>query len=85
MLNDGRPTRYHIVRNTSSRIDLSISSSNLARVGEWDVIESYTLGSDHYPILCRFGRDLRREVEKKVPDITFLRLNEIHFRRECIA
>lgn len=46
---------------------MSIASSNLARVGEWDVIESYTLGSDHYPILCRFGRDLRREVEKKAP------------------
>lgn len=71
VLNDGRPTRYHIVRNTSSHIDLSIASSNLARVGEWDVIETYTLGSDHYPILCRFGRDLRREVEKKVPRYNF--------------
>ncbi|KAI2646986.1 Gag-Pol polyprotein [Labeo rohita] len=61
VLNDGRPTRYQIVRNTSSHIDLSIASSNLTRVGEWDVLDSYTMGSHHYPILCRFGRDLRSE------------------------
>lgn len=59
MLNDGRPTRYHIVSNTYSHIDLTIASSNLARIGEWSVIDFYTLGSDHYPILCRFDRDLR--------------------------
>lgn len=62
MLNDGRPTSYHIVSNTCSHIDLSIASSNL--IGEWDVIDFYTMGSVHYPILYRFGRDLRREVEK---------------------
>ena len=59
MINDGRLNRYDILRNTCSQIDLSIASSNLARTGEWDVMDKYTLGSDHYPIICKFGRDLR--------------------------
>lgn len=65
LLNDGRPTRFNIVKNTCSHLDLSITSSNLARVGEWDVMDRYTLGSDHYPILCRFGRNLIVEVEER--------------------
>ena len=59
VINDGRPTTYDILRNICSQIDLSIASSNLARTGEWDVMDKYTLGSDHYPIICKFGRDLR--------------------------
>ena len=71
MLNDERPSRYNIVRNTCSHVDLSIASLNLARIGEWDAMDRYTLCSDHYLILCRFCRDLRREVEKKVPRYNF--------------
>ena len=39
VINDGRPTRYDILRNRCSHIDLSIASSNLSRIGEWDVMD----------------------------------------------
>lgn len=71
VINDGRPTRYDILRNRCSHIDLSVASSNLSRIGEWDVMDKHNLGSDHYPIICRFGRDLKREVEEKVPKYNF--------------
>ena len=60
VLNDGRPTRYDIARNTSSHLDLLIASPSLARVGGWEVLGS-NMGSDHYPVLGKFGRELRRE------------------------
>jgi hypothetical protein len=34
-------------------------------------MDKYTLVSDHYPIICRFGKDLRRVVEEKVPKYNF--------------
>lgn len=84
VLNDGRPTRYQIVRNTCSHIDLSIASSNLARVGEWDVLDSYTMGSDHFPILCRFGRELRNEVEEIVPRYNFSQARWDKFQEKAL-
>ena len=71
VITDGRPTRYDILRNSFSHIDLSIASSNFSRIGEWDVMDKHKLRSDHYPIICRFGRDLRREVEETVPKYNF--------------
>jgi len=83
VLNDGRPTRYDIGRNTCSHIDLSIASSNLARIGEWDVLNSYTMGSDHCPILCRFGRDLRREVEENALRYNFTQANWDKYQKKA--
>lgn len=40
VINDGKPTRYHTGKNTHSHKDLPIASSNLARVGEWDTLDS---------------------------------------------
>jgi len=80
MINDGRPTRFHILRNTCSHIDLSFASSNLARVGDWDIMDRYTLGSDHYPILCRFGRDLTVEMEEQVSRYNFSKANWAEFQ-----
>lgn len=57
-LNDGRPTRFNIQTGAVSCIDLALATSNLARVGEWDSFEQYTMGSEHFPILLRFGKAL---------------------------
>lgn len=60
-LNDGRPTRFDIRTGNVSCIDLALASSELARVGEWDCLDRYTIGSDHYPILLRFGKTILSE------------------------
>ena len=33
-------------------------SSECARVGEWDNLDRYSMGSDHFPILLKFGKTL---------------------------
>lgn len=82
VINDGRPTRYNIARNTSSHLDLTIASPSLARVGEWKVMDTNNLGSDHYPILSNFGGDFRREErERGYLDITSLGPSGIGFRK----
>ena len=60
-VNDGRPTRFEIRTGAVSCVDLAIASSELARVGEWDSMDRYTLGSVHFPILLRFGKTLVEE------------------------
>ena len=49
-LNTGESTRYNITHNTSSTIDLSISSHRLASHANCEVIQD-TCGSDHFPVL----------------------------------
>ena len=49
-LNTGESTRYNITHNTSSTIDLSISSHRLASHANCAVIQD-TCGSDHFPVL----------------------------------
>ena len=80
VLNDGRPTRYNILSNTLS-IELSFATSNLARVGEWDVMDRYSMGSDHYLIYCRFGRRLTVEIEELGIRHNFSRANWGEFMR----
>lgn len=43
-LSDGRPARFDI--RTLLCIKLSLASSELARVGEWDFMDRYTMGRD---------------------------------------
>lgn len=65
VIDDRRPMRYNIIQSTCSHIDLSVATSNFARVGEWDAMDRYTSDSDNYPISCRFGRDLRVKMEER--------------------
>lgn len=61
VLNDGWPTWFQISRGAKSCVDLTFASAELALVGEWDVMDRYTMGSDHALILSRFGNELIKE------------------------
>ncbi len=52
-LNDGRGTRVDVHTGNTSVQDLTLVSSNLAGMCEWDVSEETSVGSDHFPVLCR--------------------------------
>lgn len=56
-VNDGRPTKFEIRTGAVSCVGIAIASSKLARVGEWDLMDRYTMGSDHFPILLSFGKN----------------------------
>lgn len=62
VINDGRMTRFHIVKNTCSHIDLTCAPPNLAR--EWNILDRFMFVRDYFPILCRFGQELRIEIEE---------------------
>lgn len=83
VINDGRPARFDMGKYTCSAIDLSLSSSNLSRTGEWDVLDRYTLGSDHFPILNRFGIELRVEMEESVSRYKFSLAKWEEFQEEA--
>ncbi len=50
---------------------LNFASGELAWCGKWDVIERYTLGSDHFPILSMFDTVLQVENERTVREFNF--------------
>lgn len=52
-LNDGRGTRINVHTGNTSLLDLTLVSSNLAGICEWDVSEETSIGSDHFPIVCK--------------------------------
>ena len=58
VLNDGRPTWFRTSRAVPSSIDITIASAELASVSRWETMDRYTMGSDHLPIICKFGRCL---------------------------
>ena len=70
MLNDGRPTWFNISRSMSSSVDITIVSAELASTSRWETMDLYTVGSDHVPIISKFGRCLLEE-----PVLSSLRLN----------
>lgn len=51
----------------SSSIDVTIVSAELALVGRWDGMEPDTMGSDHAPIITKFGRQLIEESTELLP------------------
>ena len=53
LLNDGSPTRYDIVHNSESAIDLTLCSSVLGPDYQWSVDEDLH-GSDHWPIHMKY-------------------------------
>lgn len=50
ILNDGRPTHFHIQTSSFTCIDLSIASSDIATHFTWNVNQDL-YNSDHYPVL----------------------------------
>ena len=57
LLNDGSPTRYDVVHNTSSAIDLTICSSSLTLDYKWSVDDNL-FGSDHWPICLKYVQNI---------------------------
>lgn len=57
-INDGRGTRYNNSLNAESVIDLSLTSTIIAGVSTWEVLNQSTVGSDHYPIIVRIGIEI---------------------------
>ena len=73
IMNDGSATRYDVNTLKMSCLDLTLVSPVLARVGEWKVLEEASMGSDHFPILCKFGRSLTMEEGGTVSRFDFSR------------
>ena len=82
-VNDGRPTRLEIKTGVLSCIDLALASSELARVGEWDFMDRYTIGSDHFPILLRFGKTLLTEEQTGLGYFDYSKADWEKFREKC--
>lgn len=66
-INDGSGTRYDCNRNTESSIDLTLVSSEVAGITDWEVSRKVSMGSDHFPIVIKIGMEVVKEVEKGVP------------------
>ena len=66
-INDGRGTRYNSTQNTESVIDLTLTSTVIAGVSTWDVLNQSTVGSDHYPILVKVGIEIHQEGGARTP------------------
>ncbi len=54
-LNTGEGTRYNLTENTVSSIDLTLISNGMAELCEWKVNSENTVGSDHFPIICKIN------------------------------
>ena len=52
LLNDGSHTHFHTQTGTSSAIDLTLASPDIAATMDWNVEEDLH-GSDHHPIIIR--------------------------------
>lgn len=72
-MNDTRPTRFETNSLKMSCLDLTFASSALARVGEWNVLDKDSMGSDHFPIISQFGRSLYMNPGDQVKRFDFAR------------
>lgn len=54
-LNTGEGTRYNIIDNTVSCLDLTFVSNEIPNICEWKVLSESTIGSDHFPIICQLN------------------------------
>lgn len=77
-LNNGKETRFSIGQNKKSVIDLTLVSPELAAKSSWKVLQSTTLGSDHYPILCEIGKKANRE---KINDVRRWNFNKADWEK----
>jgi len=56
-LNTGEGTRYNITENSVSSIDLTLITNSMAELCEWKINGENTVGSDHFPIICKMNVD----------------------------
>lgn len=82
-VNDGRPTRFDIRTGAVSCIDLALASSEWARVGEWDSMDRYTLGSGQFPMLLRCGKTMQIEEQMKPGHFDYSKADWKKFAEKC--
>lgn len=66
-INDGKGTRYNSMHNTESAIDLTLVSCETAGVSVWEVLNQSPLGSDHYPIVIKIGKEIHQDKGLRIP------------------
>lgn len=66
-----------------SCIDLTLASGDLARRGDSDVMDRYSIGSDNFSILSWFGRKLLVEVDEKPRSQDFGKAQWEEFAEKC--
>lgn len=62
-LNDGSKTRIDVSTGRESVLDLTLVSSSMAAICDWSVYKDGTVGSDHYPVLCKINISLSQSTE----------------------
>lgn len=55
----GNGTRINIYKNEASCIDLTLIDRKIASKCEWEVDHGTSIGSDHFPILCKVDIDFK--------------------------
>lgn len=66
-INDGKGTRYNSSQNTESAIDLTLTSTVIAGISTWEVLNQSTVGSDHYPIVTKIGIEIHQDGGMRTP------------------
>lgn len=82
-LNDGHPTRVQLGSLTPSCLDLMLVSGELAGKSEWEVLDPYNLGSDHFPTIGTFGLRLPAELDRIGGRFNFLKADWEKFETLC--
>ena len=81
VLNDGRPTWFRTSRTGLPSIDITIASAELASISRWETMDLYTVGSDHVPIICKFGICLEEPVNLSLR-LNYKRVNWLKFEED---
>ena len=82
VLNDGRPTWFRTSRTGLPSIDITIASAELASISRWETMDLYTVGSDHVPIICKFGICLIEEPVNLSLRLNYKRVNWLKFEED---
>lgn len=81
-LNDGSKTRIDVNTGRESVLDLTLVSSSMAKMSDWSVYHQGTIGSDHYPILCKVNISVTVTVGSRGGRRMFEKADWEKFRKE---
>lgn len=60
---NGNMTRIDIRTGKESVLDLTFVSNNLATICDWRVYKDGTIGSDHYPVICKINISIVEKID----------------------
>ncbi len=69
------------VTGMESALDLTLVSNTLVGSSKWEVWTTTTLGSDHYPALCRVDARQEVRVEERIPKRIFEKADWDQFKK----